>query len=190
MIRARERPPSDVEPAFCVNIGRMRSFTMLLSDPRQGPVALDAFGWQIDASRAASPVPQLPAHELSHTVQQSGRVRAWLVPKRTPTTQPTAAPTRGYDLSHRLARGPRALPEVGDEILVAFEHGDARAVSVYFNPKEITVSKAALARLDLGSVARGALRLVVRRRGTEPLFIATSSSVPGQIGEIGLARVL
>jgi hypothetical protein len=52
------------------------------------------------------------------------------------------------------------------------------------------VSKAALARLDLGSVARGALRLVVRRRGTEPLFIATSSSVPGQIGEIGLARVL
>jgi|SRR5690606_1979171 len=166
----------------------MRSFTMLLSDATQVPVVLDAFGWQITASRAASPTPQSPAHELTHTVQQAGRVRAWLVAKR--PTQPVAASTGGYDLSHRLARGPRALPDVGDEVLVAFEHGDARAASIYFNPKEITVSKVALARLDLGAVTRGALRLVVRRRGTEPLFIATSWSAPGQTGESGFARVL
>jgi hypothetical protein len=130
-------------------------------------------GWRVEVAPAPPGVPP-GAHELTHVVQQGRGVRAWLV--RQPGTARARVPAVKMDVITTPSGHGTVAPEVGDEVLIAFEHADLRTVSVYFNPKEFTISKSSPWQVNLGAARRGWLRAVVRQRGPGGLGMSLLAS--------------
>ncbi len=142
--------------------------------PLRSAISVD--GWRLDVRFApgASAGPggtSLPAHELSHVVQQRSTVRASLreAPGRLALTG--RAPASSF------------LPEVNDQVLVSFESGAPRATAVYFNPKEFTLTKqvppqptSSTGRGDVGMVRAGNYTIVPIQKGHGPLVLVFVSA--------------
>jgi hypothetical protein len=142
--------------------------------PLRAAISVD--GWRLDVRFApgAGVAPSganLPAHELTHVVQQRSTVRASV----------RVAPGR----LALAGRTPTAslLPEVGDEVLVSFVCAMPRATAVYFNPKEFTLKKpvpwqATLPadRGDVGMIRSGNYSVVPIQKGPGPLVLVFVSA--------------
>ncbi len=144
--------------------------------PLRAQVSME--GWLLDLAPAQSPAAHL-AHELTHVVQQRSGIRAWRVSKGlgSASTPATRSTVRGWDYAVKKPVEDQAAPQTDDEVLLGFEFGDTRHVTVYFNPKEFTMAKPTPWKVELGPVARATVRIVVRRPGAGPLNIAVRSSL-------------
>jgi len=128
--------------------------------------------WILDVTyenhQAPPPARHLVAHEAAHVVQ-GVRIHGW------EKVQEVRSGAHNDMRFFRSRTGHQFLPEVDDQVLVAFESGDPRATAVMFNPKEIKLSKPVpwgqQSQGDVGMVRTGNYQIVVRQRGTEPLPI-------------------
>ena len=134
--------------------------------PLRATISVD--GWRLDVRFApgAGPAPggaNLPAHELTHVVQQRSTVRASV--RAAPGRLPLAGrgPTTGL------------VPEVGDEVLISFACAVPRSTAVYFNPKEFGLDKKVSTlpadRGDVGMIRAGNYRVVPIQKGPAPLVL-------------------
>ena len=142
--------------------------------PLRAAISVD--GWRLDVrfAPAAGTVPggaDLPAHELTHVVQQRSTVRASV----------RAAPGR----LALAGRGPAMgfLPEVGDEVLISFTCAVPRSTAVYFNPKEFSLDKPVpwqpappANHGDVGMIRSGNYSVVPIQKGPAPLVLVLVSA--------------
>jgi hypothetical protein len=143
--------------------------------PLRAAVSVDGWRLEVRFAPGAGTAPgggaNLPAHELSHVVQQRSTVQASVRPAPGRLTLVGRTPTASL------------LPEVGDEVLVSFVSAVPRSTALYFNPKEFTIKKsvpwqpsAPADRGDVGMVRSGNYSVVPIQKGTGSLVLVFVSA--------------
>jgi hypothetical protein len=144
------------------------SRTLFRPDGSACRATMSANGWLLDVAfepRQAAPraAARLTAHELVHVVQQGMTVRGWSYTAKKPIVG-----------TRRLTRSPTSassfVPEVGDEVLVAFQSAAPRSTALAFNPREYTPTLdnqgTTAARGNVGVIGPGCYTVRVQRRST------------------------
>ncbi|MEZ5356444.1 MAG: hypothetical protein R2762_27745 [Bryobacteraceae bacterium] len=157
-------------------------FTLFNPEGKPLRASVAAETWLMECSfesGRSTPPSALVGHEIAHTVQRGVTVRGWCAASRKPLTS-------GFSHTRTPASSPLFLPEVGDEVLVAFESASPRANAVIFNPNEFNISKSVAWGRSGAAVLKGVYRIIVRRRGVRPLsLVLITAADPGP----GLADV-
>lgn len=174
----------------------MPRYTMFQADgiPLRAKVHVSTDGWRFTVTLKTNSLtpPYSPAHELTHVVQQREMSSWWLHP-RNGGTRLSGAPRPGAAL----------LPEVNDEVMISFEHGDRRHAILFVQPASSAratkidsfvikqkASESNVAVFDFGPGKRRAVCFHVEAKGRTPFSIlggtAPDSEFRGGVSAVSL----